>query len=400
MSYPNDLLAYLPKHAGQPRYVWKPARIDVTRRAVAAGELLPAMTYLEGEAEAALTDTPLSVRQKTLLAVSGDPHDFFSLGPYWWPNPETADGLPYVRRDGEVNPEVERTDKPALRIMAHTVTTLCWAYAFTSREDFAAHAARWLRVWFLNEATRMNPHLNYGQAVPGHCEGRGIGIIDTTALAVRLLPALAMLEGSPAWPQAERVALQDWFHAYLRWMLTSDCGKTAAGEMNNHGVAYDLQAASYALFVGAEELARRLLIGVPARRIAVQIETDGCQPKELARTLSLLYTGMNAALFLHLIEAGRQVGLDLAADASPDGRGIPHAVAWLVPFYLGAQPWTYPQRVPFAQCRPELGYDPFTLLRQAADVLAQPQFAAQAEEIIWLSPEEKQHARARLLYPC
>jgi hypothetical protein len=401
MPYPTDLLAYLPERAGQPCYVWQPARVAATRARLAAGDaaLLPALAQLVAEAEAALACAPLSVTRKSLLAASGDPHDYFSLGPYWWPNPETADGLPYVRRDGEVNPDAEQTDKPTLRIMAQTVTTLCWAYAFTAREEFAVHAARWLRVWFLDDATRMNPHLDYGQAVPGHCVGRGIGIIDTTAFAMLLLPALALLDGSPSWPEAERAALQDWFHAFLRWLLTSACGQDEAGELNNHGLSYDLQAATFALFVGADELARRLLTDLPQRRIDAQIEPDGRQPRELGRTLSLLYTSMNTALFLQSIEIGRQLGLDLAAYAGADGRSIPRAVAWLLPYHMGLQPWTYTQRVPFAQCRPELGYDAFTLLRQAASVLATPQYAEQAEAVTSLTTEEKQRARARLLYP-
>ena len=36
---------------------------------------------------------------KKLVAPSGDKHDYISVGTYWWPNPDTSDGLPYIRRD-------------------------------------------------------------------------------------------------------------------------------------------------------------------------------------------------------------------------------------------------------------------------------------------------------------
>jgi hypothetical protein len=39
-----------------------------------------------------------------------------SLAPYWWPDPKSPNGLPYIRRDGERNPEIKQiTDHAQLR---------------------------------------------------------------------------------------------------------------------------------------------------------------------------------------------------------------------------------------------------------------------------------------------
>ena len=70
--------------------------------------MLPALKKLQIGAERAQLGDTYSVTDKTLSPPSGNKHDYMSLAPYWWPNPNTANGLPYIRRDGVVNPERDR----------------------------------------------------------------------------------------------------------------------------------------------------------------------------------------------------------------------------------------------------------------------------------------------------
>jgi len=49
-----------------------------------------------------------SVTNKTMTPPSGDKHDYMSQAPYWWPDAARPGGLPYVRRDGERNPELSK----------------------------------------------------------------------------------------------------------------------------------------------------------------------------------------------------------------------------------------------------------------------------------------------------
>ena len=186
------------------------AALAETRRRAAAGDpaLAPALEKLKDDAEKALKQSPLSVLDKDATPPSGDKHDYMSVAPYWWPDPSKPDGKPYIRRDGERNPDRKSLgDADALGRMQGAVTTLALARYFTGRDACAEHAARLLRAWFLNEATRMNPNLNYGQAVPGRTDGRGAGIVDTAGL-IHLVDAAILLEASAAWTEADRKGLR------------------------------------------------------------------------------------------------------------------------------------------------------------------------------------------------
>jgi hypothetical protein len=143
------------------------------------GEFKTAMDTLLKDARAALKSEPVSVMQKTEIPPSGDKHDYMSVAPYWWPDPTKPGGVPYVWRDGERNPEHDTLgDRQRLGKMINNVQTLALAYFLTRQESYAQKAVVQLQVWFLDAATRMNPNLNFAQAIKGQNNGRGIGIID------------------------------------------------------------------------------------------------------------------------------------------------------------------------------------------------------------------------------
>ena len=51
-----------------------------------------------------LSETPETITATPCKRSKGGRHDFYSEGDYWWPNPEDPGG-PYIRRDGETNPD-------------------------------------------------------------------------------------------------------------------------------------------------------------------------------------------------------------------------------------------------------------------------------------------------------
>lgn len=265
-----------------------PAALAQTRERLQKGDatLQPALAALLRRAEVALTVAPRSVTHKTTLPPSGDKHDYMSMGPYWWPNPDTPTGLPYVQRDGQRNPQVlgNALDSQRLQNMLSDARDLALAHHFTGELRFAHKAADVIRTWFIAPATRMNPSLRFGQAVPGVAEGRGIGIIDTRDLwwvmdAVALIaPSGAGLTG------AEQQQLQAWWADYAHWLHTSALGRDEAAEKNNHGLFFDVQLAALWLATGQTDKARQLVFNAQARRFAAQFDTQGRMPLELART--------------------------------------------------------------------------------------------------------------------
>ena len=285
------------------------------------------------EADKLLTKTITSVVDKKTTPPGGDKHDYLSQGRYWWPNPKTANGLPYIRKDGVVNPEIEDFDRGALSVMTRSVAVLSLAYKLTSDNKYAEKAVQNLRIWFINKKTKMNPNMNFGQTIPGRYEGkgRGEGILDTYSF-VEMLDGIELLTNSDEYLKKDRAAMKNWFTEYLNWLQTSEVAKEEFEAKNNHGTAFDIQVVRYSLFVGNEVLAKEYINAFAERRLFTQIQPNGSQPLELARTTALGYSTFNLKHFLDMCCLAKSIGIDLYNSTSSDGRSIQKAIEFLVPF--------------------------------------------------------------------
>jgi alginate lyase len=354
----------------------------------------PARDALIKQADQALHLPALSVMDKKAKPPSGDKHDYMSVGPYWWPDPSKPDGLPYIRKDGEVNPSRvdDQTDNATFKRLLGAVPTLALAYRETGREEYAAYAAKLLRVWFLDPATKMNPNLNYGQAIPGILDGRGIGIIDSAGL-LEVTQALPWLEKSSAWTKADQDGLKSWLAKYCEWLQTSKNGKEEAAAKNNHGTWYDVQVTALAVFTGQNDVARRIVEQAKQKRIAAQIRPDGKMPEELARTNSLSYTTMNTRAFCNLADLAAKVGVDLWHYQTEDGRGIRKAIDFLAQYADPSKDWTFEQ---IGGVKLSSRMDIVVLLRRAALAYKDPHYETVFAK---LPPEEVQANRMQILWP-
>src|SRR6185436_20716762 len=159
-------------------------------------------------AQSALNAKVLPIVSRQSIPPSGDKHDYMSQAPYFWKNPNTANGLPYVKRDGERNPEFEQyPDHGLMDNMIKAVERLSLGYFLTQKEEYAAKAGEILRMWFLDPATRMNPNLEYAQAIPGESSGRNFGIIESRGLT-RVVDSVGLLAGSPSWTKADQAGVE------------------------------------------------------------------------------------------------------------------------------------------------------------------------------------------------
>lgn len=329
-------------------FLLKPTVLQGHLNKINAGDtmLLAALKGVKTAAEGILKHPAYSVMLKRKTPPSGDKHDYMSVGPYWWPDSTKPDGLPYIRRDGQVNPErFGIQDAEYYTALCKDVYTLGIAWYFTHDPRYAAHAVKLVRTWFLDPATRMNPHLNYAQAIPGITAGRGIGVIDTHNTPL-LLDGLQLLKAAPELTAADYIGVQSWYRRFLDWMRTSPIGLDEADELNNHGTWYDVQAVGIALFTGQPALARQIIEQDTKRRIDSQLQPDGRQPLELARTLSWNYSQMNLQGFQQLALLAENVNIDLWHYQSPGKKSLEQAFLWMLPFATGQKHWTYQQIKP------------------------------------------------------
>jgi hypothetical protein len=351
--------------------------------------LTPALAQLLAEADKLLKQKPTSVMDKSRVPPSSDKHDYLSFAPYFWPNPQTSDGLPYVRRDGEINPESKQgTDANTFGAMGEAVESLGLAYYFTGYEPYAEKAALLVRTWFLDPATRMNPHLKYAQAIRGKNDGRGTGILDARHL-VEVTDGVALLAGSPAWKTENQKALLVWLDSFYQWVTESKNGKDERAAKNNHGSWYDAQIVHYALVLGHKDEAHKIAQAALTNRIAAQIEPDGRQPLEIARTKSFDYCCFNLEALLQLARASGQTDVDLWSFATPDGRSLRTALHFMAPYADPAKVWI----------KDDLQIDPRTrLLPFLAEALNHGEDTSIRILFARFTNRETRTARWRLLY--
>ena len=304
-----------------------------------------ALQTLVRKAERRLTEGPFTVVTNGRTPPSGDKHDYMSQAPYWWPDPKEGDGKPYIRRDGKINPDSAGGDDEVLRQMCDAVWQLSLAWRLTGDPRFADRAAKLLRAWYFDPATRMKPRLMYGQYIPGHNTGRGEGLIETRCM-IKVLDAAGLLAGSEAWTAADERQLKAWFRDFLDWMRESSRGDDERAADNNHGTWYDAQAAAYALFIGDERRAKNILQRARQRRFIEGIDPQGRQIHELERTKSFDYCLFNLEALMQLALLGERCDLHLWKAHFDDGRGLLPAVEWLAPYAAGSKEWPHKEIEP------------------------------------------------------
>lgn len=295
-------------------------------------------------AAVALSQPPVTITAFPAKLSQGGPNDFYSNGDYWWPNPAKPDGLPYIKRDGESNPENFSQHRLVVKTLRDSVAALGAAYALTAEDRYVEKAADLLRVFFLDPKTRMNPNLDYAQAVPGVSPGRGIGVIDALHL-IEVPAAVRVLEKSKAFPSDTALALRGWFSELLNWMDVSKNGKEEAKAKNNHAVAFYLQFAVYASFVGDAEKLDRCRREFKEVFVPNQMAPDGGFPLELARTKPYGYSIFqldNMTMLCHVLSTEKD---NLWTFELPDGRGIRKALEFLHPYLADKSKWSLPPDV-------------------------------------------------------
>jgi hypothetical protein len=295
------------------------------------------------QAEAYLHEAPVTVTAAHAERSAGGPHDFYSEGDYWWPDPENPDG-PYIRRDGLSNPDNFVAHRRAMVRLSSITGALTSAYLVTGDERFASHAADHLAAWFIDPATRMNPSLNYGQAIMGKVEGRSIGIIDTIHL-VEVARGAQVLGEHGALPKDQFEQVKSWFSDYLEWLTTHPFGQRERVHPNNHGVCWSMQVAAFAQLAGWQAELEWIRNQFKTVYLEEMMAPDGGFPAELGRTKPYGYSLFVLDAMAMVAQIASTPEDDLWSYELPDGRGMELGLRFLFPYVRDKSGWPYGQDV-------------------------------------------------------
>ncbi len=295
-----------------------------------------------------LSQPPVTITASSSQRSKGGKHDYFSEGDYWWPDPKNPNG-PYIRRDGFSNPQNFNDHREALIRLSLIVPALTAAWIITQDKRYASRAAVHLRAWFLDPETKMNPSLEYAQAIWGVTPGRGTGIIDTLHL-IEVVQAARHLESAGAMTTGEFAGLREWFTAYMLWMVTSKNGQEEEEARNNHGTCWVAQAAAFAKFVGDEAVLAVCRARYRNHLLPDQLAPDGSFPLELARTKPYSYSLFDLdvlAIVCMIASSAVSPGDNLWEFALPNGNTYKKAVDFMFPYIQDKSKWPYPKDVEY-----------------------------------------------------
>jgi hypothetical protein len=290
-----------------------------------------------------LREAPITITASTSPRSAGGLHDFFSEGDYWWPDPNNPGG-PYIQRDGMTNPANFTDHRRYLMRLSVQLPALAAAWKLTRDSRYAEHSALHLRAWFIDERTRMNPNLQYAQAIHGRFTGRGIGIIDTIHL-VEVARAVEVLGSSKALTQADDQAIKQWFSDYLNWLTTSKNGVEERDAKNNHGTCWVMQVSDFSRLTGDQQLLAYCRNRFKTVLVPNQISAEGSFPQELRRTKPYSYSLFNLEALATVCQILSTPADNLWTFTTPNGSGIHKALEYMYPYIKDKKQWPLPKDV-------------------------------------------------------
>ena len=280
---------------------------------------------------------PITVTSYTCPRSMGGIHDFYSEGDYWWPDTSNPDG-PYIRRDGLTNPENFTAHRESLLRLSEIVGNLTSAYLMTKDAAYAQAAIAHCHAWFIEDSTKMNPHLLYAQAIKGRHTGRGIGIIDAIHF-MEVVQSLIVLEKAGLIDSHSMTAYRKWFSDFTTWLTTHQYGKDEMVHPNNHGTCWNMQVALYAVFTQNDSILSFCRDNFTNHLLPGQMANDGSFPLELERTKPYGYSLFNLdAMVMNCLILTDETH-DLWIYQTPENKAISRGLAFMAPYVADKKTW-------------------------------------------------------------
>lgn len=286
-----------------------------------------------------LQEKPVTITSFIAERSAGDNHDFYSEGDYWWPDSLNPEG-PYIRLDGQTNPENFVAHRHAMIRFSSIVGNLTSAYLLTKDKKYADAVMQHVRAWFEDKETFMRPNLQYAQAIKGVATGRGIGIIDTVHL-MEVAQSLRKLEEANAISGEDINGSKKWFTDYLEWISTHPYGIDEMNAKNNHGTCWVMQAAVFARYVDDANMMKLCSDRYKEILLPDQMAEDGSFPRETTRTKPYGYSLFNLDAMATICQTLSTETDNLWAYTVDNGKNIQKGIHFIYPYVMDKQSWPF-----------------------------------------------------------
>ena len=305
---------------------------------------LDSVRRLRADAERHMKEGPWSVTTERPQGIAMDIHEFYSEAPYWWPQ-DGDPKAPYVRRDGQTNPNRFVANKNALTAMSDAVFTLGTAAYLLDDPRYAQRAARDIHTWFINPKSRMTPTWSIPRP-------SAISIMDAA-----LASSMAAYSSAPSrgWNSSPKPA--------------SGTPKTRPSSRSGFRIPHLAHHQRQRRQREARRQQSRHLVDRPGRRhrhlrrrrrqqkaafnyyrdhiFPRQIKSDGSAPREETRTRSLWYSAFNLEA-LPPSAASPNSGRRPVDRARQRRRDIATVIEYLEPYLTDPKKWTKEQITDFS----------------------------------------------------
>jgi hypothetical protein len=313
-------------------------------------------TALMNKAELCMKSGPWSVTFHKHFAVSNNPHDYYSEGPFWWP----VDGdpnAPFIYKDGQKWPDRFSHHRIALHQLAKHVYYLSYAGFYLEEQKYIDRAIELIEIWFIRSDTRMNPHLQYAEAVRNLHPGLSTGIIALRDLDI-IIHSLCFLKQFSEWDRLEE-PMNVWLGELLQWLTKSEFGQSEKRASNNHASWWTVHVAAMASYLNKKDVLFEAFEHYKQFLLPSQMDESGRFPEELQRTKSLYYSVLNLNAWILVAEIAFQHGEDLWRYSTVEGKSLRLAIQFILPYLRKTKEWEYDQidqEVPDYQLLFQLAY--------------------------------------------
>jgi len=299
---------------------------------------------LRAEADRRLHEGPWSVTADRPTGMNLDPHDYYGEAPFWWPDPANR-AAPWVHREGHINPDRFLANKAALNSTCDSIFSLGMASYFLDDPRYGREAARVINGWFLNPKTRMNPNLEYSEAIRGLNEARG-GALDGRVF-IRAVQGMEFLALSGQWDPKEEAATRKWFEEYLRWLTHSKTGSDERNGGGNRAMWWTAQAAAIAVLLD-DKAAAQMAFNLYRESVATrQPAPNMATLHEEDRNRALAHLAFTTEAMATTCRISQAQGVDLWNAQGRNGSAFTGAVASLTPYLGERRKWDREQITDF-----------------------------------------------------